>query len=241
MRASRLDSAGFALVVFAAIALALSHGSRRESAAWYNNVGLYNRSLTQFLVDHRGELLGRSIAVFGVAGLSPWSHSTGAYLSQLLGGSVQWLVFVPHEDVFYRFGASRNAAVSVYRERDACDTLRGVSATMLTFDEHGHGNFVDSCEEALDRIRIPATVELWGPKSVTPREVDAGFNMYFTGTHLLPGVEAVIGAKPLPMSYGDAGKLMTTSIPPHSARDGKIGFSIVSRETTILSGTVEVR
>jgi hypothetical protein len=58
---------------------------------------------------------------------------------------------------------------------------------------------------------------------------------------LLPGVEVVIDSKPLPMSYGEAGKLMTTSVPPHSARGGGIAFSIVSRERNVLNGVVEVR
>jgi hypothetical protein len=235
------DWPSLGLVLLAAIALWMSQEPRRTAAAWYNDVAAYNRSITRFLVDHRDELGGRPIAVFGVGGLSPWSHTNGSYLSRLLRKDATWLVFVPWEDAFYHYGALPGGTVSIRAESEACSSLLGRPATFLTFDDRGQGSIVASCEAALEHLRIPAAVEAWGPTSVTKGEANAGFNMYFTGSRLIPGVGVKVDGKRLPMAYGEAGKLMTTSIPAQSAHGGTIRFVVVTREQTVLEATVEVK
>ena len=237
LRRGSVEWAGALLVLLAAVGVWTSNEPRMAAARWYAEVGAYNRSITGFLQQHRDALRDRTVAVFGVAGLSPWSHSAGGYLTRALRSQVGWQVFVPAQDTFYAFGRTGTVAV---QPETACDRGRSDATLFVAFDVDGRGSFAQTCEEALRRVHLPPMLETWGPKSVSIAEASAGFNMIFTGTNLGPGVDVSVGGASLSMVRAQRGQLMTTTIPPRSDPGRVVRFSVNDRGRSFLDGEVEV-
>lgn len=235
-----MDWAGVALVAIAGLGVWLSHEPRRDAARWYAEIAAYNRALTAFLLENRDTLRDRTVAVFGVAGLSPWSNSAGTYLAKLLGSQTRWQVYVPREDIFYQFGRLNRGQVDVQPESGACGTSSNGDIVHLTFDSVGRGTLAQGCEAALKLAHPPPAVEAWGPKTVSSAEAAAGFNMYFIGTNLGPGVEVAVNGTPLAMARAKQGRLMTTSIPAQAGSQRAIPFSVDDRGVSVFRGEVTV-
>ncbi len=178
--------------------------------------------------------------MFGVGGLSPWSHSAGAYLTKLVGSPVAWHVYVPSGGRLLPLGVLANGRVDVRPESAACEKAAQDKPLYLTFDPAGRGSFAQNCEDALQRVHPPPTLDAWGPKSVSAADAAAGFNMYFTGTNLGASVDVSVNGKSLGMVRGEQGRLMTTPIPAGSGSGNVVRFSVNHRGRSVLEGEVEV-
>lgn len=240
MRPRSIDVVGIALAATAIFLVSLSYGARRDLARWYAETAAYNRAITQFLMANQARFRDRTISVFGLSGLSPWSHSAGDYLRKLLGARNDWQVFVPREDAVYPFARLNMGDVTVRSEAEACVGTPPPNAIYVVFDAAGRGAIAESCERARELSHPSPTFEAWGPKSVTAQEATRGFNMFFTGTNLGAEVNVQVDGKPLPMARGQQGRLMTTSIPPNAARQGVVRFTIHHQGKTVLADEVIV-
>lgn len=240
MSARTVDWPGAVLLLIAAVGAWISHEPRLAAARWYAEVAAYNRSIGTFLRENREALRDRTVAVFGVAGLSPWSNSAGGYLTRLVGSPVAWQVYVPSEDIFYRFGAFPGGRVTVQPETSACDDARKDGGVYLTFDAEGRGSFAQSCEAALQRVHPFPTLDAWGPKTISAAQAAAGFAMYFTGSNLGAAVDVSVSGSALAMVRARQGRLMTTTIPPRSDTERVVRFSVRYRGRTVFEGEVEV-
>ena len=236
----RVDWVGAALLAIAAAGAWMSHGARSEAARWYAEVAGYNRSITTFLMQNSAALQGRPVAVFGVGGLSPWSHSAGGYLTKLVGSPVAWQVFVPGPDAFYSLGRVAKGVIDVQTDSKACTEAATPGRVHLAFDPLGRGRIAASCDDALRSAYPPPTIDAWDPKNVSAAQAASGFNMLFTGANLGAGVDVSVGGKPLPMVRAKQGRLMTTTVPPASDTQGSIRFSVDQRGRSVMQGEVKV-
>lgn len=234
-----VDLAGVLLLSIAAAGVWMSHGPRREAAEFYAQAAAYNRSLTAFVAQNAAALRERTVAVFGLTGLSPWSVSAGAYLTKLAGSPVAWQVYVPKTDIFYPSGRTASGHVDVRLEAGACETVPA-DVTYLVFDNVGRGAFTTDCDAALARAHPAPTIDAWGPKSVSAEQAAAGFDMFFTGIDLAGSVDVSVAGKSLGMVRAKQGRLMTTSIPARSDADGVVRFSIDHRGRSVGGGEVRV-
>lgn len=239
--ASRVDVVGTLLLAAAAAGAYATYDVRSEEARRYAMAAEYNRTITRFLDDHRERFGDRPVAVYGVAGLSPWSLSAGGYLARLLGGDRPWRVFVPKADSFYPLGAQPGGRIAVHLETQACEVAADPRILHLVIGHEGRGQFADDCRQALALALPRPVIDAWGPQQVTAVDRERGFNMYFTGRHLLPDVEVRVQDRPTPMVYARRGGLMTTAIPGQGGADAAIAFTIVQRDRVVFSGSVAVR
>jgi hypothetical protein len=236
----RLDLAGIALLAVAAAAVWVSHGPRDAAARWYAEVAGYNRAITEFVRANRNALRNRDVAVFGVRGLSPWSLSAGAYVNDVVGAPVDWEVYVPEEDIFYRFGRQAGGRVAVRPEADACAPRPQDRRVFLAFDRAGRGAIAARCNEALQHAYPPPVIAAWGPKSVTREQAASGFDMYFTGSNLVDGVDVAVAGAALGVMRVEQGRVMTTRIPAGTAADGLVRFTVRHRGRPVLEEAVDV-
>jgi hypothetical protein len=234
----RIDVAGLALCGLALLGLAISHPPRAAAARSYADASSYNRSITTFLTEHRDRLAGRTVAVFGVSGLSPWSQSKGAYLTRLLGVDVRWRVYVPATDIFYTHGTLPEGIVTVLPESAACENE--ASAVFVVFDERGEGAFASDCSDAMSRSHPPPVVERWWPLRVTPAMAAAGFDVSVVGRRLGSAVTVSVEGQPVQVVRADRGRLMTTTTPPLAKPGGSVAFDVLHRGRSVAQGRIEV-
>jgi hypothetical protein len=156
----RPDWTGVALLALAAATLWLSQGPRSEQARWYAEAIDYNRAVTRFLVEHRDRLRGHTVAVFGVAGFSPWARNAGGYLTKLLGDGIDWRVYVPHEDAYYPFGRLGHGTIEVQAEAGACGPGPRNDMLYLAFDAAGRGTFASDCVDARNMVHRPSAASV---------------------------------------------------------------------------------
>jgi hypothetical protein len=238
----RIDFVGLMLLAVALYASVQGYATRASSARWYAEAIEYNRAITRFLADERGRLAGRRVAVYGVAGLSPWSLSAGDYLAKLIGERLTWDVFVPKADIFYPLGPfAGGGTITVHEAAKACSVATDPQTLHLVISPRGSARFAPDCQQALALASPPPVIEVWGPASVTPAQRASGFNMYFSGEHLLAGLGVEVAGKETPMAYGRQGALMTTSVPPQPAASDSIPFRVLHHGRVVLSGEVAVR
>ena len=238
----RIDLVGLALLAVALYASVQAYATRASSARWYAEAIEYNRAITRFLADERGRLAGRRVAVYGVTGLSPWSLSAGDYLAKVLGERLAWDVFVPKPDIFYPLGPfAGGGTITVHEAAKACDVAADPRIVHVVITPSGRGRVATDCHQALALAAPPPVIEIWGPPTVTPRQRDSGFNMFFSGEHLLPGLVVEVDGKATPMAYGRQGALMTTTVPPQPAATASIPFAVLQQGRVLLKGEVAVR
>ncbi|HEX4884333.1 MAG TPA: hypothetical protein VFX05_09360 [Casimicrobiaceae bacterium] len=237
----RLDIAGALLLALALVAVFKSYDNRRETARWYAEASDYNRAITRFLVDQRDRLADRPVAVYGVAGLSPWSLSAGGYLARLLGRDRPWHVFVMRPDIFYPLGALPHGSITVHLDERACEIASDPRTLHVVVAPDGHPQFAGSCRQALDLATPNPVVASWGPQQVTPAQRDAGFNMFFTGEGLVRGLGVRVGGVSTETAHARQGALMTTAVPPLKGAGEVITVEILRRQDVVLRGTVAVR
>lgn len=237
----RVDVAGALLLALALLAAGKSYDSRRETARWYAEAVDYNRSITRFIFDQRDKIADRPVAVYGVAGLSPWSLSAGRYLARLLGRDRTWHVFVMRPDLFYPLGALSSGSITVHLDDRACEIAYDPRTLHLVVATDGRPRFAESCGQALDLATPNPVVASWGPQQVTPVQRDAGFNMFFTGEGLVRGLGVRVGGKFTETAHARQGTLMTTTVSPMPDAGDAIAFEILRRNDVVLRGTVAVR
>lgn len=235
----RTASVSLVLVVVAVLLAWDTRDARRDGMRNYALHAEYNREIADFLVRHREQLRGKPVAVLGVAGLSPWALNSSLYLTRLLGGPVDWDVFVPHADTFYAYRPGRQWHVAIRPEEEACSMPP--HTVFLAFDPQGRGRLAQDCQAGLAFAHPPPVIESWVPKSVTPAEAAAGFVMVFRGENLTSAVVAVVDGTPLPMVRGPKFDLMTASVPPRAVAAGSIPIQVTHRGRAVLSETIAVK
>jgi len=146
---ARTRAAGALLLGVAIAAVAGSYDARRDLARHYARHASYNRAIADFLAERRDALAGNAVAVHGLAGPSPWSNSTGAYLERFLGRRVDWHVFVPREDLFYRFGTKPGGTVHVHPAARACEIAGAPGIAHVVVGADGRARVVADCTEAM--------------------------------------------------------------------------------------------
>lgn len=236
----RIDVVGVLLLCLAGWGAYRSYDVRADAARRYAEAADYNRAITAFLKDHRARLRGRPVAVYGVAGLSPWSLSAGGYLARQLGEPRRWDVFVRQPDTFYPLGALPGGSVTTHADRDACAVAADPATVHLVVGPDGRSRIAESCAAALALAEPKPVVETWGPPQVSAGARGAGFAMYFTGHDLVRGVEVRVGGQRLPTSHAKHGALMTAAIPPQAGA-GPVPFALVLRDRVVFEGRVDVR
>lgn len=234
----RIDIAGIALVALAMIGFVRSQPQRADSARSYAEAVGYNRSITGFLVEHRERIAGRSVAVLGVSGLSPWSQTNGAYLTRLLGTPVAWRVYVPAVDIFYTLGTLPEGVVTVRPEAAACDD--DPRSVFVVFDERGAGTFANDCRDALARAHPAPIVARWSPARATPAMAASGFVVSIMGERLGSAVTVHIDGKEVDVVRGDRGRLMTALTPPLASPSRTIALDVRHRGDSVARGEIEV-
>jgi hypothetical protein len=144
----RVDVVGLLLLAVALYASIHAYGSRSSLARWYAEAIRYNEAITRLLVQQREHLAGRPVAVYGIAGPSPWVRSEGDYLAQLLGERHVWKVFVPAPDVFYPLGTyGDRGAITVYPQEQACSLADDPRTVHIVIPASGQGRLVADCRE----------------------------------------------------------------------------------------------
>jgi hypothetical protein len=236
-----VDVAGVLLLALAVFAAVKSYDLRREAARWYAEASAYNRAITRFLADHREALGDRPVAVYGVAGLSPWSLSAGGYLARLLGRDRTWHVFVMRPDIFYPLGALPHGSITVHLDDRACEVAVDPRTFHLVVERDGRPRFVDGCAQAVQLATPQPVIETWGPQHVTPVQRSQGFNLFFTGRDLVRGLEVRVGGLTTETAHAKGGALMTTSVPASAAADAAIPVEILRRGEPVFRGSVDVR
>jgi hypothetical protein len=234
---ARVHVASALLVAIATLGCVLTHPQRQRAARDYAEAAGYNRAITSFLYDHRVQLTDRDVAVFGVSGLSPFSLTSGRYLTRLLGAPSMWHVYVPRIDPFYPLGAVPNGNITVRPEADACEP--NAIAVFLVFNSDGRGSFARDCHAAMTAAHPVPEVDDWEPRRVTPQAAAAGFNLAIVGRNLGGAVGLSIDGRPLPTVQARRGQLMTVSIPPTASKSA-IGFTVEHRGRVAFQGQVDI-
>ena len=234
----RVDITGLALVGIAIAGLVVSHPSREVAARNYAEAVGYNRAVTGFVAANRDRFAGRAASVFGLSGLSPWSHTNGQYLTRLLGFPVKWRVYVPHADLFYSHGSLSNSVITVRPESAACED--GDRTVFVVFDERGEGAFASDCNDALARSHRPPTLERWWPPRVTPAMAASGFHLTLYGEHLGSAVTVAVEGKEVPVVRANYGRLMTLVVPASTNARAAVTFDLRHRGQTSVSGKIDV-
>jgi hypothetical protein len=234
---ARFDIAGSALLALAAFGLYHTQGQREASAASYAEAARYNRALTGFVAQHRERLAGRQVALFGLTGLSPWSHTTGAYLARRVGAAAAWRVHVPHADLFYSLDTRADSSITV-RTESACED--DAQTVVIVFDERGEGSFAGDCRDALARAHPVPSVERWWPERVSQSMAAAGFHVTLTGERLGSAVTVAVDGRALPVVRARGGRLITTTTPPLAEPGRTVAFDVLHRGRSVVRAEIEV-
>ena len=238
MRLARAHAASALLAAVAITGLLLSHRQRETAAREYADAARYNRAITSFLREHRDRFVQRDVGVFGVSGLSPFSLTSGRYLSRVLGEPSSWHVYVARDDPFYPLGTLPDSLIEVHPESSACGLA--ARAAYVVFDDEGRGRIAKDCHAALAAAHPPPEVEDWKPKRVTPEMAAAGFVVAVTGYHLGGAVSLHLAGRRVPTVHARHNRLMTASIPPDSAPGSAIVFTIEHRGAPAFQATIDV-
>ena len=238
MRLTRTHAAGVLLVAVAVFGLVITHAQRQTAARDYADAASYNRAVTSFLHGHRGQLAGRHVAVFGLSGMSPFSLTSGRYLTRLLGAPSTWHVYVPRSDPFYPLGVLPDGTITVRPESFACEL--SAFATYVVFDSDGRGRCAKDCHAALEAAHPVPDVEGWEPRSVTLQEASAGFNIAIFGRYLGGAVGMTVDGRPTATVQARRGRLMTASIPPQPTPAKVIAFTVEHRGRPAFQGRIDV-
>ena len=164
----------------------------------------------------------------------------------------------PFADVRYR-GAARGAHLECLPDPDAAlGPARGLDLgflaseprslvtcpaaefDLLAFDRAGRGAIAARCNEALQHAYPPPVIAAWGPKSVTREQAASGFDMYFTGSNLVDGVDVAVAGAALGVMRVEQGRVMTTRIPAGAVADGLVRFTVRHRGRPVLEEAVDV-
>jgi len=226
------------LVGLAALGLVLTQSPRQTAAREYADAASYNRGITTFLFDHREKLTERDVAVYGVSGMSPFSLTSGAWLTRLLGAPSRWHVHVARADLFYPLGAQPGSLVSVRPESSAC-VERG-PAIHVVFDSDGQGRFATDCQAAVEASHPLPVVEAWQPGRVTPQMAATGFPLAITGSDFGNAVTLLVDGRPVPAAQARRGRLMTATVPPNATSAGTIAFTVEHRGRPAFQGRIVV-
>jgi hypothetical protein len=226
------------LVGLAALGLVLTQSQRQTAARDYAEAASYNRAITSILFDHRRQLTERHVAVFGLSGMSPFSLTSGRYLTRLLGAPSTWHVYVPRTDAFYPPGIQLDGNITVRPESSACES--SAMAVYLVFDSEGRGSFAKDCRSAAEAAHPVPEVENWEPRHVTPQMAAAGFNFAVTGNHLGGAVGLRIEGRSIPTVQARRGQLMTATVSPLATPGGAIAFTVEHRGRPAFQGQIDV-
>lgn len=226
------------LLVVGAVLVARTQDVRRAGMHHYALYAAYNEAISDFLVRHRAQLVGRPLAVLGVSGLSPWALTGGWYLNRVLGANHEWNVFVPRPDPFYPARRVPIWQVVSHPESEACSMPAGT--LFIAFDPRGHGKLMEDCNAALAFAHPRPVVDLWEPKSVTPAQAAAGFVMVFRGENLTNALAVRVDGKALDMVRTARFDLMTTTVPGRSGAVDAMPFQLLHRDAVVLDGVVAV-
>jgi hypothetical protein len=117
---------------------------RKAIVQWYGRESDRNERITRTLMLNRAALAAFDVVgIVGIAGLSPWSRSSGDYLQTRLHLNNRWIVFVPGSDMFYSLDetepGSSDESVQV---RPLSELSRWPDLPLLVFDEAGRGRLV---------------------------------------------------------------------------------------------------
>lgn len=234
----RIDIAGVALLALAAFGLYHTQDQRATSAASYAEAARYNRATTDFVVRNRARLAGRNVAVFGLTGLSPWSHTTGRYLERGLSAPASWRVYVPHADTFYPYGERPQSRIAIKPETQACEL--GDQAIYVVFDPRGNGSLARDCNTALSLAYPVPVIEQWTPRQVDAQTARRGFDIAFTGSDFNSAVALRINGVDVPVVRGQGGRLMTATVPKQDASLASIPLEITHRGRVVHRDSVRV-
>lgn len=130
--------------ILAVVAVWQTQSERVMIVHWYAQESNRNERITRTLVANRAALAHfELVGVVGIAGLSPWAHSSGDYLRTRLHLDNRWIVFVPGNDMFYSLDetgpGSSDESVQV---RSLTEIARWPELPLLVFDETGSGRLV---------------------------------------------------------------------------------------------------
>jgi hypothetical protein len=234
------DRTGAALLAIAAAGVVISHPAREAAARWYADASGYNRSITDFVRHNRASLHGREVAVLGVSGMSPWSHTTGAYIARIAAVRVGWFVYVPREDIFYRFGRLDGGDIEVRPESRACADDPHGHRLYVIVDSEGGGAIVANCREALERAHPSPTIAGWRPTSVSARQARRGFGIEITGNHLGGAVDVTVDGHALEAVRTSGGRSMNVQVPARSHGERVVQFTVLHRGQPVTHGEVNV-
>jgi hypothetical protein len=238
MRLTRTHSAGVLLAAVAVLGVLITHTQRQTAVRDYADAANYNRAITSFLHGHRGALVGRHVAVFGLSGMSPFSLTSGRYLTRLLGAPSSWHVYVPRSDPFYPLRVLPGGTITVRPESFACEL--SAFAIFVVFDGDGRGRFAADCNAALEAAHPVPDVEGWQPRSVTLQEASAGFVIAISGSRLGGAVALTVDGRPVATVKARRGQLMTASIPPQPTPGKVIAFTVEHRGRPAFQGRIDV-
>lgn len=238
MKLARIPVASALLVGLAALGLVITQAPRQTAAQEYADAASYNRGITTFLFDHRDRLTERDVAVYGVSGMSPFSLTSGAWLTRRLGAPSRWHVHVARADLFYPLGTQPRSIISVRPESSAC--VERSAAIHIVFDSDGRGRFARDCQAAVEGAHPLPAVEAWQPTRVTPQRAATGFPIAIAGSDFGNAVTLLVEGRPVSAAQARRGRLMTATVPPNAASGSAIDFTVEHRGRAVFQGRIDV-
>lgn len=207
-------------------------GFRQEQSSYYRGHVDYNRTLMASLHALRADLQEGTVGILGVDGLSPWSHHTGDYIANQIGGRARWHVYVPQANIFYTPSEQLNGLVQVSLEDHAClpsgaPPAPAAPTKYLVVAPDGTATPYPDCQTARAHLAASIRVDTWGPQRVSAAAAGAGFALWFNGNNL-GRTQFRIGGQVVDRTIAQGGRLMTLSVPvAASAGRDRVPFSIV--------------